>query len=236
MIPFIIHQIYWDFIETSLPQSSNKMPIEWKNMSNNIKNTYLDWNYKLWDYQDCINLIKDEYPNLLDFWLSLSNIEKCDLVRFMILYKYGGYYVDMDIEITNKCLENWKNYDIVLYNVENYDIYSLNNMYIISNCLMGIVKNHPFCLQCINYTVKWRNRLFYVPYFIRVLLMGPINVQYNYYKTKKHYNVFVISKPSICIIHKKKNTWRTNKHKTLEFFIFLSILIILVFFWYLYTK
>lgn len=234
MVPFIIHQIYWNFTENPLELIKIKeIPNDWKIMSNNTRNTYSNWEYKLWGYQDCVDLIKENYSNLLDFWLSLSNIEKCDLVRFMILYKYGGYYIDMDIEIVNKCLENWKDHDIVLYNVENYDIYSLNNMYIISNCLMGVVKNHPFCLECINYTVKWRNRLFYVPYFIRVLLMGPINVQYNYYKNSKRYNIFVIAKPSICIKHEKKNTWRTKKHKTLEIFIFLLLLILVLIFLYI---
>ena len=231
MIPFIIHQIYWDF-----SGKNQEMPEKWKLMSERTRDRYKKWSYKLWNYKDCLNLVKDKFPKLLDLWISLSPIEKCDLVRYMILYLYGGYYIDMDIEIVNDCLEKWSVYDIVLYNEEVHTKYIMDMLYIFNNCLMGSIENNQFWMNCIHFTTN--GKIFNIlPYTMKVLLFGPLNIQYNYYKYSKD-RIFVILHPSSCIKHEKKLTWRSMNVKKREkkLIIVLVIIILFLLFYYLYCN
>jgi mannosyltransferase OCH1-like enzyme len=72
--------------------------------------------YKLWNRKMARELFdnpklakwKDFYYNTLQDW-----IEKCDFLRFAILYIYGGTYVDLDFKC-NKSLEPLLNREIGL--------------------------------------------------------------------------------------------------------------------------
>jgi len=92
MIPKIIHQIYWDFTE-----NNKQIPEEWLKFSKNIKNSNSNWEYKLWDYKDCIKLLEEHYPWFLEIYKNYKYpIQKADAIRPFILYHYGGIYLDLD--------------------------------------------------------------------------------------------------------------------------------------------
>jgi mannosyltransferase OCH1-like enzyme len=85
-----------------------------------IKNTKIynpnwrNWKYIMYPNQpNCRNHIKEFRPDLLNIYDNFSfNISKYDLWRFVIIQKFGGFYMDMDIEIIkpldtlidNKCV------------------------------------------------------------------------------------------------------------------------------------
>ncbi len=58
-----------------------------------------DWEYRFWDLQDVERLIS--HYGLTPLWEDLKRektIKLADLARIVVLYHFGGLYVDMDIE------------------------------------------------------------------------------------------------------------------------------------------
>jgi len=55
------------------------------------------WGYTLWDENSVDTLIKEHFPTYLEKFNSIDSIiKKVDCARYMILYVYGGLYVDVD--------------------------------------------------------------------------------------------------------------------------------------------
>jgi mannosyltransferase OCH1-like enzyme len=89
-IPKIIHQIFYPFY-------FNEIPPEWLKNIEIWRNTHPDYQYILWDYNNSKDFLKNNYPWFLDTWEKYHwNIQKCDSIRYFILYHYGGIYCDLD--------------------------------------------------------------------------------------------------------------------------------------------
>jgi len=92
LIPKIIHLIYIDFGTG-------------KKLEENVKyltcyNRFKTLEIRLWDDQMSQELI-DEYGGIFkEYYDDVNNykynVKKCDLLRFLILHKYGGIYSDLD--------------------------------------------------------------------------------------------------------------------------------------------
>lgn len=86
-IPKVIHQIW---LGSSLPERYKEWVNSWKNIDG--------WTYKLWTDVDIENMDlqnKELYEKGKDYG------EKSDILRYEILYKEGGLYVDIDFECLN---------------------------------------------------------------------------------------------------------------------------------------
>ena len=56
------------------------------------------YQYKMWNLEKCVKLIKDHYPEYLSLWNDFTlPIQRADFIRYCILHKYGGIYIDCDI-------------------------------------------------------------------------------------------------------------------------------------------
>jgi mannosyltransferase OCH1-like enzyme len=98
MIPRHIHQIFYNIGKGELNDISafrdglhkTKMYCEEKQ----IKHT-------LWSEEDCLQLLEDykEYRELYDSFC--QPIMKIDFMRLLILHKYGGIYIDLDVHPIN---------------------------------------------------------------------------------------------------------------------------------------
>ena len=85
LIPKIIHQIW---IGGEVPEKFLKLMQTWKTL-------HPDYEYKLWTDQD----IKDfPFENSAAFFSAKNMGSKADILRYEILYRYGGVYVDCDFE------------------------------------------------------------------------------------------------------------------------------------------
>ena len=93
----LIHQIFWSFDE--------KKTIE--DFPNFLMNTQLtkiickDQNieYKLWNEEDCNNLIQSDFYTFQELWDDfIYPIQKVDFIKYCILHKYGGIYLDCDVK------------------------------------------------------------------------------------------------------------------------------------------
>jgi mannosyltransferase OCH1-like enzyme len=91
MIPKIIHQIW-----LGSPKPTTTQYMKW---FESWKVHHPEWEICWWhdkDVQDMIN--KNEFKNVEAFNNAQNYGEKSDILRYEIMYKYGGLYVDTDME------------------------------------------------------------------------------------------------------------------------------------------
>jgi mannosyltransferase OCH1-like enzyme len=87
MIPLIIHTIWHT---KNLPEKMNEA-------IQSIIRENKEFEYRLFDFDDCIELIKNNFNE--DVLYACNKLKpaayKCDLYRYCILYLFGGIYVDI---------------------------------------------------------------------------------------------------------------------------------------------
>jgi mannosyltransferase OCH1-like enzyme len=120
-VPKIIHQI-WINEDPNIPEKWKQTPIEWK------KN-HPDWKYILWSGSELLEYITEYHPDFLELYNSYPyTIQRADMVRYFILYDFGGIYCDLD----NYPTENLEKY--LTNNIPAYFVHSPNG--VIINSLM----------------------------------------------------------------------------------------------------
>ena len=92
----LVHQIYGIF-DDGIPLKD--IPVFYEN----VKKTKefckeMGYQYKMWNLKQCVDLVKKYYPQYLDLWNDFTlPIQRADFIRYCILHKYGGIYIDCDI-------------------------------------------------------------------------------------------------------------------------------------------
>lgn len=91
-IPKIIHQVWEGRTEPSMPTRLQILARSWKR--NNP-----DWEYHLWNGKEMDELVETYFPEYLTLYKGFPySVQRWDTIRYMILYLYGGVYVDLDSE------------------------------------------------------------------------------------------------------------------------------------------
>lgn len=99
MIPKVIHQV-WEGRKDPLPDFYRQLGETWKEH-------HPDWRYEFWDGDRMEAFVAGNYPHLKDAYSNFKyNIQRWDVIRYLILYKMGGMYVDFDYE----CLASFDDY------------------------------------------------------------------------------------------------------------------------------
>jgi len=89
MVPKIIHQIW----------SGEPLPRPFKILGDTWKRDYPDWQYEFWDNDRINNFIQEYYPQHWGIYCKFPfNIQRLDAIRYLILDRIGGMYVDFDYE------------------------------------------------------------------------------------------------------------------------------------------
>jgi len=132
MIPRIIHQTW----------KTTAIPTEWKNAVEICKRLHPDYTYMLWTDDSMKTFVKETYPEVYPTYASYPHqIQRCDAFRYLVLYKYGGIYLDMDI-ICKKPLDFLLKYDAVFARSSNVGTCYTNSFFM-------IIPSHPFMKYCI---------------------------------------------------------------------------------------
>lgn len=119
------------------------------------------WEFELWDTERANAFVAENYPDLLETYLgyeqgmfasrsstapgrspvlALAEIQRSDIIRYLILYKLGGIYLDLDI----KCL---KPLDFFL----TVDWISPPGLPVgLNNAFMAVAPGHPFLKHTID--------------------------------------------------------------------------------------
>lgn len=100
---------------------------------------------KIWYEEDCNRLIETHFPEHKTFFHSLRWwIQRCDFIRYCILYTYGGFYFDFDYTVCKDLTFLYLENDLVL----SKELF--HNVFILSNFLMMSHPKHPFWLSLID--------------------------------------------------------------------------------------
>jgi len=142
MIPKIIHHI-------SDPKDETKWHPYWKPCYQSSLRNFLNFEHMIWDMDDLNRLVSTHYPQFLDLmnWFP-ENISRYDFCRYLILHKFGGIYMDMDLYVVNNFYDDL-NEGVNLIESLVSDIPSWQEKF--GNCLMASSKNNSFWMHLCNY-------------------------------------------------------------------------------------
>jgi inositol phosphorylceramide mannosyltransferase catalytic subunit len=122
MIPKIIHRIWLD--------GKNECPTDWLET---FRDHYSDWDYRLWT--------EDNIPELFNqdiFEDEMLMYARADILRYEMVYKYGGVYFDADMVSLKKIPDEFlKNEFFSAY--ENEEL----RPDLVVNAVFGAEKGHP---------------------------------------------------------------------------------------------
>ena len=121
-IPKIFHQIWLN----------GNMPKEYQELTEILLSLHPDWDYKLWTSKNRPRLFNEEIYKNIPFWKF-----KADLIRYEILLKEGGVYLDVDF-LFQKNMDSFLQNEFIVINQKNFKAPPGLN-----NCLMGFPEEHP---------------------------------------------------------------------------------------------
>lgn len=130
MIPKIIHQIWFQGYD-KLPKHLHDFHKSWKEM-------HPDYQIIVWDEISISQVVSTMNDDIIDMYHSYKKmIQKIDLAKYIILYNYGGIYIDMDVK-------SLKSLDILLDKNEFECIFSKMPYHYIQKVLFSIIGISPF--------------------------------------------------------------------------------------------
>lgn len=140
-IPKVIHQIYEDL--SGPPPSLVEISQSWKEQNP-------DWEYRFWDKNDIETFLQANYPQFIPAYNAFPhNVQRWDAIRYLILYKLGGLYVDMDYECTENITPILCNVECAMGMEPEAHAVRIHTPYIVGNAFMATVPEHPYFKELI---------------------------------------------------------------------------------------
>jgi len=180
-IPRILHFIYglWD---------TKEMPLEYKNNIENWKKSYPDFEIKIWNKEQCESLL-EYYPEekLLYDKFSERKVMRADLMRYIIVNEFGGFYLDLDCQVSSgQRLEKLLEKELILFTETTLtesqvrEIAKIHNIrknqkekhLRIANYSFGSEPFHPYWLKVLN-LIKERSSLEVLEDYDIIYITGP---------------------------------------------------------------
>ncbi len=132
IIPKIIHQIWL---------GPNSIPQNYKYYLKTWQDHHPGWEIKLWREKE---IAQENFANMDLYWLARSYQERSDIARYEILKKYGGLYIDTDIE----CFANFDDLHYKYDFYTNFEPPAINKKRVsILNAMIASVPNHPIIVE-----------------------------------------------------------------------------------------
>ena len=239
----IIHQIWFNlsFNSKKLFKKFEKYQTSWI-----VKNC--NWRHMLWNEKTALEFMKYKFPEYVDMYLSYKHkIQRIDVLRYFLLYEYGGIYVDMDLECICPIDVFRKEFNKDIYFVEtNNKAFGVK----VSNLLMFSVPKHIFWkVLFIELNNAQHTPWFYSKHLQIMYTTGPafLNRVYNKYVYKFKLNTFPsekfnplclgmdyinINKNECYTLHYGEGSWESADSKFL-IFLYCNYKIILFIIWVL---
>ena len=192
MIPKIIHQTW----------KNETIPERWKDAVDSCKKIHKGYRYILWTDKMMRKFVQKFYPDFYPIYRNYSyNIQRCDAFRYLVLYKYGGIYLDLDT-VCKKKVDTFLHYDLVIAGAPSMSGY-------FTNCFMMAIPKHPFIRFCIDELEKYKDHYSFFGKGLHVFhSTGPFFLTNRYKEYAPIPNIRVLTKReftgdcNFCTIHK----------------------------------
>ena len=144
LIPKMIHQIWSDVYEP-LPKIFQELGDTWKYF-------HKDWQYVLWDDEKIEQFVNRYFPLCAKPFNSFAyNVQRWAVIRYLILYKMGGLYVDFDYECIDPVEKVLLGNCCFALEPEEHRLPFLDpNHPYFNNAFMAAIPGHPFMKRVIN--------------------------------------------------------------------------------------
>jgi inositol phosphorylceramide mannosyltransferase catalytic subunit len=257
----IMHQIWFGTIPNKREAKKAYESLAYCRNSWIIKNP--DWKRVEWNKETCTWFVKTFYPEHYDMFKNYPyEIQRCDMVRYLILHRYGGWYIDMDYFCNRSLNEVHETFKGSLYLVETPN-YIVQDYDCISNSLMYSIPGHPFWKELmITLEKNSKSPYYYTKHLAVMTTTGPVILNRTYQKSKYKYSnglkirslpyqlfhpygiqdekLSLIKNKKIYAIHIGKGSWENGDSKFLIFFVrewkLMMFLVCLLILSYILTK
>ncbi|XP_053390340.1 uncharacterized protein LOC128553213 [Mercenaria mercenaria] len=135
-IPHIIHQMY----------AVEMIPEMYVKLVKSFIELNPTWEYRFWTDKSGRRLLQKHHPYLLKVYDDFgSNVKRSDLLRYAVLYEYGGFYADFDVENLRPLNLTTMKYACIV-SVEPFEHSNLlhNMAFVMNNAIMSCRAKHPF--------------------------------------------------------------------------------------------
>ena len=96
-----IPKIIWQTMKT------NRVPVFMKEYADTWMTQNPEYEYRFHDDNDILDFLKNDFPDYVEGYKKIKyGASKADLWRYLIIYKFGGVYADMDCRCVNP-LRQW---------------------------------------------------------------------------------------------------------------------------------
>lgn len=167
VVPSIIHQTW----------KTEVIPEKWVAARQACMDLHPDYEFRLWTDETARELIATELPELLHTYDSyIYGIERADAIRYAILYLYGGFYIDLDIECRQP-LDFLRSYPFVMPQTRPVGF---------SNDFLAAAPGHPFVWQLLAALPRW-NLWLLSKYPTVMFSTGPmfVTLQASFYRARR---------------------------------------------------
>ncbi|XP_060601795.1 uncharacterized protein LOC132755029 [Ruditapes philippinarum] len=184
-IPQHIHQIFFYETSSQLPDKLVKAKNSWIQYHPN-------YTYTLWNKTSINSLLEREYPFLKKLYDSYGHwVRRADVARYLVLYHYGGWYVDMDVA----CRRSVRNLEQEAQELNKTAILRVTEPVGFSNDFIGITKRHPFLFSVLT-SLHMSNRWFIFPYANTMFSTGPTFLWGRYLNYRDQNQFYIINNSS----------------------------------------
>lgn len=117
------------------------------------------WQIFIYDDENIDTFMHQHFPELIkDFYLFPHTIQRLDVFRMLVVYNFGGFYMDMDM-LCMKSLNDLLQHKIIFAvekTLTTTDMKLLRHTYAerIANYMFGSIAHHPFLLDFAKHALR----------------------------------------------------------------------------------
>ena len=148
-------------------KTKKNIPTQLQQHSNKLKNLHPDYQYLFFSDYDIEHFLKLNYPDYYQTYNQLPlKIQKIDFFRYVVVYHYGGFYFDLDMNVHDR-IDTLRSYHAVFpveqqyikCNKPRFDFLCKYNTtklpkFVIGNYAFGAEPNNPFLKEVIDHIHK----------------------------------------------------------------------------------
>lgn len=166
------------------------IPDNWKYAQKTVKEKNKNWKYVLLSDDDNLKIVKKYFPDFLPYYVNFKyNIQRADAIRYMVLYLYGGVYLDLDYQAIKPFGS------IFLEKGKEVGLIKSSNINFMTNSFLCSHKGSNFWLECIEEMKKPAKIWYFTKHFEIMGTTGPIMINRLYKKNRDKVQILEINVP-----------------------------------------